>query len=432
MYLQFDASRGAATVASIVAVMAAGLLLSACETARSPAPAPAEASSEPTPAPVAAGSGEGVAADPPAPGSGAAEGSDEATAGSSQPSTDSGADPGGTLPFRLPDGSIRPFTDAERAILLGTPDDAIPEVLDAVMEENQGTHFLYSDELHLYNFRERMLNLGGGYVGVGSDQAWLFMGWQRPEVAWMADYDPWIAALHRVYVLFFQTAPDIETFHTLWSQDAASSSLELVRTHFADHADLSLIVEVFRTARPRVNRRLNEIRRIGRDITPTFMTDPEQYDYIRQMVMAGRVRPMIGNLLAERGYVGIGDTARQLGVTIRHVYISNAEDYWAYPEQFRVNMRALPFDEQSIISRARASKPRNGDYRYMQQPALNFVRWLDAGVGSCRRMWGYAAIREDEFPITWFTEEPESGAAQAGDDGSGDDADNDEPSGTPE
>jgi hypothetical protein len=47
-------------------------------------------------------------------------------------------------------------------------------------------------------------------------------------------------------------------------------------------------------------------------------------------------------------------------------------------------------------------------------------------------MWGYAAIREDEFPITWFTEEPESGAAQAGDDGSGDDADNDEPSGTPE
>jgi hypothetical protein len=114
------------------------------------------------------------------------------------------------------------------------------------------------------------------------------------------------------------------------------------------------------------------------------------------------------------------------------VYISNAEDYWAYPEQFRVNMRALPFDEQSIISRARASKPRNGDYRYMQQPALNFVRWLDAGVGSCRRMWGYAAIREDEFPITWFTEEPESGAAQAGDDGSGDDADNDEPSGTPE
>jgi hypothetical protein len=27
-------------------------------------------------------------------------------------------------------------------------------------------------------------------------------------------------------------------------------------------------------------------------------------------------------------------------------------------------------------------------------------------------MWGYASVQEDEFPITWFTEEPEVAALE--------------------
>lgn len=313
------------------------------------------------------------------------------------------ADP---APFLLPDGRVRPLTEDERATFWGSADDAIPEVLDAVLEENEGTHFLYSDELHLDNFQPRLDGLGGGYIGVGSDQAYLFMGWQRPELAWLADYDPWIAALHRAYLVFFENAPDIEAFEAMWSPDAADASRALLDAAYADRSDLELIQEVFRVARPRVARRLRAIRRMGESITPTFMTDPAQYEFIRQMVQAGRVRPMVGNLLAEVGYRGVGNAARELGVTIRHVYISNAEDYWAYPESIRVNMASLPYDERSLISRTRATKPRNGDYRYMQQPAENFVRWLQSGVGRCREMWGYQRVEEDEFPITFFTEEP--------------------------
>ncbi len=316
------------------------------------------------------------------------------------------AAPQGPAPFLLPDGRVRPLTEQELTIFRGSADDAIPEVLDAVLEENEGTHFLYSDELHLDHFQPRLDGLGGGYIGVGSDQAYLFMGWQRPELAWLADYDPWIAALHRAYLVFFENAPDIESFEAMWSPDSVDASRALLDAAYAGRSDLDLIHEVFRLARPRVARRLRAIRRMGHSITPTFMTDPAQYAFIRQMVQAGRVRPMVGNLLAEVGYRGIGDAARELGVTIRHVYISNAEDYWAYPDSIRVNMASLPFDEQSIISRTRATKPRNGDYRYMQQPAENFVRWLQSGVGRCREMWGYQRVEEDEFPMTFFTEEP--------------------------
>ena len=39
-------------------------------------------------------------------------------------------------------------------------------------------------------------------------------------------------------------------------------------------------------------------------------------------------------------------------------------------------MAAQNFDELSIILRANAAKPENGDYRYNMQSALNFQLWL--------------------------------------------------------
>jgi hypothetical protein len=310
----------------------------------------------------------------------------------------------------LPDGTIRPLTDAQRTIFWSFGEDAEPEVLDTVMEENEGQHFLYSDELHLYNFQPRMADLGGMYVGVGSDQAYLFIGWQKPTLAVLADYDPWISALHRSYLAFFERAETRDAFRTWWSPDSVELAQQTLREEYAGREDLDLILSVYRTARGQVNRRLGAISRMA-SITPTFMSDDAQFNYVRNLILAGRVRPVVGNLLDSPGYINIGEAARQLGVPVRNVYTSNAEDYWGYSGQFRDNMRALPFDEQSIITRTRATKPRNQDYRYQQQPALNFVRWLDSGTRSCRTMWGYASVREDEFPITWFTEEPEVEAA---------------------
>ncbi|MBU6159533.1 MAG: hypothetical protein KGO50_00315 [Myxococcales bacterium] len=408
------------------------VFMGACTTSSSPLGGSGEGSVQGDTA-VAQGSGAGRAADS-APGaaeaSAPADGSDGsgaaagANAGAGSADRPASADQGPANQIEgvgvtaadilLPDGTIRPLTEAQLAIFLGFAEDAEPEVLDTVMEENEGQHFLYSDELHLYNFQPRMADLGGMYVGVGSDQAYLFMGWQRPTIAVLADYDPWISALHRSYLAFFERSEDRAAFRAWWSPDSSELAQQTLREEYADRADLDLILSVYRTARGKVNRRLGEISRMG-SITPTFMSDDAQFQYVRQLILAGRVRPMVGNLLDSPGYINIGDAARRLGVPVRNVYTSNAEDYWGYSAQFRDNMRALPFDEQSIITRTRATKPRNQDYRYQQQPALNFVRWLDSGTRSCRTMWGYASVREDEFPITWFTEEPEVAAV----DGSG-------------
>jgi hypothetical protein len=315
--------------------------------------------------------------------------------------------PAGPEPHVGPDGMLRPLTEAERALLTEFAEDEEPEVLNAVMEENQGTHFLYSDELHLYNFEPRLRGLGGAYIGVGTDQAWLFAGWQRAELAFLADYDPWVVALQRAYVAFLEVSEDAATFRSWWSQGRQSEGVALLSERWADRSDLPLILHVYRHARSRVSGRLARIPAMTRDHgTPTFLTDPDQYRWVRSLVQTGRVRPMVGNLLADRGWRNAGAAAQALGIPIRNAYLSNAEDYWGYSDVFRDNMRALYADERSLVSRTRATKPRNGDYRYQQQPLQNFVRWLDSGTRSCRTMWGYAPVGENEFPITFFEREP--------------------------
>jgi len=299
-----------------------------------------------------------------------------------------------------------PLSDAQRAVFWGSTDDEVPEVLNAVKRENFDTHFLSSDELHQYVLAEKIEGIGGGYIGVGTDQCWLFMGWQKPSLAWLADYDRWVVALHWSYMAFFEHASSIDEFIRLWDRENRTEAIKILSKAYADREDRPLIIKVFREARHKVARRLRRIVSMGKRKRPTFLTDPEQFAFLKTMIEEGRVRPLVGNMLSDRGYSGMGESAKTLGVVIRHLYLSNAEDYWSYPDVFRSNMRGLPADERSVVSRARASKPINKDYRYMQQPLRGFIQWLDSGVDRSRSMWKSRPIEEDEFPYTWFTTPP--------------------------
>ena len=49
---------------------------------------------------------------------------------------------------------------------------------------------------------------------------------------------------------------------------------------------------------------------------------------------------------------GIADAARRMGVPVRIIYFSNAEEYFkAYTPAFRNNVTALPADEKSLVLR---------------------------------------------------------------------------------
>ena len=92
------------------------------------------------------------------------------------------------------------------------------------------------------------------------------------------------------------------------------------------------------------------------------------------MLAAGRIRPMVADLNGDRGVVGIAAAAQKLGVPIRLLYLSNAEEYWTrYSEGFRANLKALPFDERSQVVRTLLTWAKNQDYVYNAQGAQNYL-----------------------------------------------------------
>jgi hypothetical protein len=303
------------------------------------------------------------------------------------------------------------LTPAQIAILEAMPEDEAPEKLNATRADLEDRHYLMGDELHLNLFYERLKGLGGGYAGVGSDQAYLFMGWMQPEFAWVTDYDPWIKDLHHAYRAFFTRAASLAEFMDLWSTKQTKASHALLAEFYADHPRQKQILNVFSKASWKVGGRLRKLARSMRERgVPSFVSDEAMYRDVRARVVAGRVRPLQCNLLAERCMRGLGEASRQLGVPLRALYFSNAEQYWAYKPSFRANIAAQHFDERSFIVRTIAIKPRNGDYHYNLQPGLNFQRWMAADwVRNHHDVVPFAPVKDETtIPFTVQEEEPEA------------------------
>ena len=63
----------------------------------------------------------------------------------------------------------------------------------------------------------------------------------------------------------------------------------------------------------------------------------------------------------EKEYI---EASRALGVPVRVLYLSNAEQYWNYGREYRDNLAAFDFDERAVVLRTVSSRKANHDYRY--------------------------------------------------------------------
>ena len=75
--------------------------------------------------------------------------------------------------------------------------------------------YVTSNEPWRYVWGYHLKNLGGGYVGVGSDQGYDFISSAKSEWAWVYDYDPNIYRLHkllRAIILAAETPKDFVAY----------------------------------------------------------------------------------------------------------------------------------------------------------------------------------------------------------------------------
>jgi hypothetical protein len=283
-------------------------------------------------------------------------------------------EPGHGTPTLLGTG-LTPLTPTQRAVFLRPRADPPPEVFGGVTEARHGQHYVTGNEQTLDAFHAAIDGLGGGYLGVGAEQGYLLIGLSRAELAWLVDYDPAVVDMHAVHQTLMAAAATPEEFLALWHRPQRDAALALLRV--ADRGD-GRRVELYRQYRSRVARRLDEI--AARMLTagvPSFLTDAADYAHVRGLLAAGRVRALTADLTQRGALPQIARASRELGVPLRVVYLSNAEEYWErLSPEFRANLRGLPVDDSSLVLRTLLSWEKNRDYRYNAQPARLYRRWL--------------------------------------------------------
>ncbi|MCB1190993.1 MAG: hypothetical protein H7A23_18950 [Leptospiraceae bacterium] len=252
-------------------------------------------------------------------------------------------------------------------------------------------HYPTSNERRIDLFMDSIQNLGGGYVGVGSDQNFSFMAKARSQYAWLIDFDPIVLAVNRIHVYFFELATNYIQFRHLWLNKNDKEAWGYVEKKFGLAPDFPMIKEAWKISHRQyggVGDRLKELELMAKKFNlKTFINTPEEYDYLRLLAQNGRIQIVPGDLKGNISMNRIAMSARSLNTSIRILYTSNAEEYLRYPQNLRQNILNLPVDSSSLVLRTVSVNAKylgfpDGEkfpdipFHYNIQPIVNFQEWM--------------------------------------------------------
>jgi len=271
------------------------------------------------------------------------------------------------------------------------PTDPRPEQI------TRNIHYTTSNETRHYLFEDEVRGDGGIYVGVGAEQNYIFAGWSRPEILILMDFDQWIVDLHHAYSVIFKHASTPKEFLSFWSKKNKKKTQKLIASGISNKRLAKRVQNVFKYSRPRINKHLWGLRKLYRERrSKIFLTDQDTYDFLKQLVESGRVRPIRGDLTADGTMKGIAAFGRAHSLHVGTLYLSNAEYYFTFKTgRYRRNILDLPFAEQTTVLH---THPYGGvHYRYIYHSGANFQEWLESRkVSSFRGLMKYSRRYKDK------------------------------------
>ncbi len=271
---------------------------------------------------------------------------------------------------------LQPLSAAGRAALLAGLEERIV---------SRREHFTISNEYRHDLWFPYLRGLGGAYVGVASDQNYTLMAVARSEVGYLLDLDRQVVRLHRVYMALVAASPEPEVFLARFDEGAQAETRALIEAGLSDMSERDRVDALRFVADNRAALReyLGTVRASRRgEQGVTWLSDPELYTYIREMVAGGRLRPINGNLAGKTAMATIAASARELGLAVKLLYLSNAEEYLFYTPEFVANVRALPVAADSVVLRTIHDR---------------FVGWESSGDGD--RRWNYQVHTLEDFQL---------------------------------
>ncbi len=270
------------------------------------------------------------------------------------------------------------------------------------------TDNIISNETSYMQVVEQLRPVGGGYVGVGPEQNFTYIGRVRPRWAFIVDvrrqnmlqhlllntvlsqaetpyqYLCWLFS-RRPLAGEDEPVPTASLEHVVAALESRQRSAHLFEQNLLsifDHIEL-LNVSLSKQDRDHIRfvyRSLFDdqlairFRSFGRPPMPyhpdyrallmaksptglqgSFLGSPEDYRYVRELAVGGRLVPVVGNFAGGHALRAVGDFLRERGETVSVFYVSNVEFYLLRAggfEQYVENVRSLPLTEDSLFIRA--------------------------------------------------------------------------------
>lgn len=256
---------------------------------------------------------------------------------------------------RAPPPARQAPAEAQRALAHAVPDDALDKQECATkgrsfMDCRDPSSYIKTNEPRQHVWRRTIENLGGGYTGVGIDQNYTLMAVQRAEWAWLFDYDPTVVRLHRALKAIILASADREKFLAHFDAQNKAQALAAIDAAWDGHPERTAVREVYSVTRnalaPYYRKQL-----MGSKEDPTWgwLATEDAYQTVRTMFQQDRVVIVKGDMLGNKAMQGIAAAARALSVPVRVYYSSNAPEFWPHSVQYKKNVLALPFDDDSVV-----------------------------------------------------------------------------------
>ena len=296
-----------------------------------------------------------------------------------------------------PADPLRPLSASEQTRLAaGAQDEPIPVEI----------HYIQSNETRHDLFFPYLEQLGGAFVGVGSDQSFTMAAAAEAELLLMIDIDHRVVDLHQIYAVLIPEAKSPQALVDAFEGDAQESVLARLEEAFAERtpSERRRLLQGYRASRETVLRHLQRVIDRSVDGRPaSWLSNRAMFEHIQTLYRSGRVRVMPGNLVGDASMQTIAAVTRDLDIPVRALYLSNAEEYFRYTKQFVANIEALPFDDRSVVLRTIYAKTwEHADlWAYQVQPATDFVQRLgDRSTATTRKVMLRYADRDGAIDYT--------------------------------
>ncbi|MCZ7677766.1 MAG: hypothetical protein M5U28_02895 [Sandaracinaceae bacterium] len=122
----------------------------------------------------------------------------------------------------IPSDPSLPLPPELRRIAEEVPDEGTPSPSEHYPVSNEHRHDLWFAHIR---------DLGGAFVGVGTDQCYTLAAVQNAQLVWIVDFDPIVPLVHRIYGVLVPLSDDPSALVDRFSPERSEETEGLLREH---------------------------------------------------------------------------------------------------------------------------------------------------------------------------------------------------------